>query len=248
MEGAQKRRGRQPIETLTDAQRRTLQEVREFIIRQRFPPTTQELADILGISGASAHEQINQLVRKGYIKREPRKARGLSIIREPDDGPSDLVSVPLIGTVPAGRPMIAEENIIGEVLVEAGLVRSGRCFALRVTGDSMTKVGIADGVIVIVRQQPIAESGDIVVALLHDDATVKRLLIRGDTIELRPESKNPRHKPITVGPDDELRILGKVVAVRRAADSPAAHGQQRATEQGRRHEHQDAPTTRIHGR
>jgi repressor LexA len=220
MEQGKKRRGRRPIETLTDAQRCTLREIREFIIRRKFPPTVQELAEILGISPASAHEQLNQLARKGYIKREPRKARGLSIMRDADDGPADLVSVPLVGTVAAGHPVLAEENHIGEVLVEGGLVRAGRCFALRVSGQSMANAGIADQDVVIVRQQPIAESGDIVVVLVDGETTVKRLSIQGPKIELRPE--NPRFQAIVIGAGDELRILGKVVAVRRTGGLPDA--------------------------
>ncbi len=214
------RRGRRPVASLTDAQRLALLEVQAFLARHKFPPTVQELAEILGVSGASAHAQIGQLVRKGYVKREPRKARGLSVVCEPDDTPLDFVPVPLVGTVVAGRPVLAEENVIGEVLVEGRLTRSGRCFALRVTGDSMVNAGIADRDVIIVRQQPIAESGDIVVALLDDEATVKRLDIRGARIELRPENRHFR--PIVVAPDDELRILGKVVAVRRAGEPAGA--------------------------
>lgn len=218
MDQKRKSRGRHPVEKLTDTQRRTLGEVRTFIVRHRFPPSVQELAELLGISPASAHEQINQLVRKGYIKREPRKARGLSILRDTDDGPASLVAVPLLGTVAAGHPVLAEENFIGEVLVEGGLVRTGRCFALRVSGQSMANAGIADQDVIIVRQQPIAESGDIVVALVDGQATVKRLSIQGPKIELRPE--NQEFQSILISAGDELRILGKVVAVRRTSDLP----------------------------
>ena len=208
-----KPRGRRPLKEITGPQRRTLKEIRRFLHQRGFPPTIKELADILGISHASAHDQVNQLVRKGYLRREPRKARGLAIIREPEDEASDMVPVPIVGEVAAGQPILAQENIIGEVLVEARLVRSGSCFALEITGDSMIDAGINDRDLVVVRQQPVAESGDIVVALLGDEATVKRLYIREEKIELRPE--NPRHRPITVGPEDELRILGKVVATKR---------------------------------
>ncbi len=227
----QKRRGRRPIEDVTDTQRRALIEVRAFIDRHKFPPTVQELADILGVSTASAHALINQLVRKGYLKREPRKARGLSIVREPSDTPTDLVPVPLVGTVVAGRPVLAEENIIGEVLVEGGLIRAGRCFALRVSGNSMSNAGIADRDVIIVRHQPIAENGDIVVALLHDEATVKRLVIHRERIELRPENRS--FQPIVIGPEDELRILGKVVGIRHVSEIPDHPAQGRANEQGR---------------
>jgi repressor LexA len=173
----------------------------------------KELADILGISHASAHGQVSQLVRKGYLKREARKARGIVILRDPEDDVPDLVAVPIVGRVAAGQPILAEENIVGELLVEGGVARSGRCFALEVAGDSMVDAGIRERDLVVVREQAVAENGDIVVALLEDEATVKRLFIRDEKIELRPE--NPNHRPIPVGPDDGLRILGKVVAVRR---------------------------------
>ncbi|RMD62636.1 MAG: transcriptional repressor LexA [Planctomycetota bacterium] len=205
--------GRRPIVSITEHQRRTLREIRDFIARKGYPPTIQELAEILGITHASAHAQVNQLVRKGYLKREPRKARGLAVVREPEDEITDLVPVPILGRVAAGQPLFAEENIIGEVLAEGGTASRGRCFALVVDGDSMIKADIHEGDLVIVRQQPVAESGDIVVALLGEEATVKRLYIREEKIELRPE--NPKYPPIPIGPSEDLRILGKVVGVRR---------------------------------
>ena len=217
MDDLPKKRGRRPVVDLTETQRRVLREVRDFIVGHRFPPTAQELAAILGVSSATAHSQVSQLVRKGFLRREPRKARGLAILREPDEEPADLVAVPLLGTVPAGPLSLAEENILGEVMVERRLVTSGRHFALRVTGDSMKNAAIRDGDLVIVRQQPVAQNGDIVVATVHgDDATVKRLSIREHQIELRPE--NTEFQPIPIGPDDDLRILGKVIAVQRAVE------------------------------
>jgi len=208
-----KPRGRRPLKEITDPQRRTLKEIRQFLNQRGFPPTIKELSDILGISHASAHSQVNQLVRKGYLRREPRKARGLAIIREPEDAISDMVSVPIVGEVAAGQPILAQENIIGEVFVESRLTRSGRFFALEINGDSMVDAGINDRDLVVVRQQPVAENGDIVVALIGDKATVKRLCIREERIELR--SENIRYRPILVGPEDDLRILGKVVATKR---------------------------------
>ncbi len=206
-------RGRPRVEEITGPQRRTLGELRRFTRRQGFPPTIQELADILGVSTPSVRDQVSQLVRKGYVKREPRKARGLTILREPTEEVLKLRTVPIVGKVAAGQPILAEENIIGEVLVDSRAARHGRCFALEVQGDSMIDAGIDDGDLVVVRQQPLAESGDIVVALLDQDATVKRLFIRDERIELRPE--NPKLHPTLIGPDHRMRILGKVVAVRR---------------------------------
>ena len=205
-----KARGRRPVEEITDPQRRTLRELRRFTKRRGFPPTIQELADILGISPPSVRDQITQLVRKGYVRRESRKARGLTVIREPAAEMLELRAVPIVGSVAAGQPVLAEENIIGEILVDSRAVHSGRCFALKVRGDSMIGAGIHDQDLVVVRQQPVAEHGDIVVALLDQDATIKRLFIRDERIELRPE--NTGHRPITIGPEDDLKILGKVVA------------------------------------
>ncbi len=217
-----KGRGRRPVEEITDTQRNTLNKIRLFMNRRGFPPTMKELADILGISHASAHGQVTQLVRKGYLKREPRKARSLAIVRESEDTPPIMTAVPIVGRVAAGQPILAAENIVGEIMVEGRITRLGRCFALEVTGDSMVDAGIREHDLVVVRQQAVAESGDIVVALLEDEATVKRLFIRDERIELRPE--NPKHQPIPVGPDDGLRILGKVVAVRRPGSNTQTPG------------------------
>lgn len=206
--------GRKPTAEISDAQLRTLKAIRRFIDQRGFPPTVAELGEMLGITNASAHDQISQLVRKGYLKRESGKARGLTIVQEPVGPVLNLVSVQVIGKVAAGAPILADENVIGEVLVESSVVSGGRFFALEVQGDSMKDAGINGGDTLIVRQQPVSQSGDIVVALLEDEATVKRLFIGDDRIELRPE--NPKYKPIPIGPDDDLRIVGKVVAVRRS--------------------------------
>ena len=128
---------------------------------------------MLGISPPSAHDQVNQLVRKGYVKRAPGKARGLTIVREPAAEVVDLRAVPIVGKVAAGEPVLSEENVVGEVLVDSRAVPSGGAFALEVQGDSMIGAGIHDRDLVVVRQQPLAESGDIVVVLLGEEATVK---------------------------------------------------------------------------
>jgi repressor LexA len=208
----QQRRGRPHVDEITDVQRNALKEVRDYIAARRYPPTMNELGDLLGVTPASAHQLVKQLERKGYVSREPRKARSLKVVRDLQEQLEKLIAVPLIGVVQAGPAMLAEENRLGEVLVDSRLVGNSRCFALRVSGDSMTNAGIRDGDVVICRQQPVAESGEIVVALLDDESTVKRLVIRGDRIELQPENK--RYKPIAVEPDIDFRIIGKVLAIR----------------------------------
>lgn len=209
----QKRPGRPRIAELTGSQQRTLNEIQRLIARHNLPPTMQELATAMGVNSASAYEQVNQLVRKGYLKREPRKARNIVVLQTAAEEVAELVEVPIIGTVAAGQPILADENVIGQAMVEGSLVRRGRCFALKVVGDSMIKAGIKAGDLVIVRQQPIAENGDIVVALLDGEATVKRLSICEEVIQLCPE--NPKYRPISVDADQDFRILGKVVGVRR---------------------------------
>lgn len=131
-----KRRGRPPVEGITEPQRRALTAIRAHVARRGFPPTGQELGKLLGIAPASAHEQVNQLVRKGYLRRDPGKARSLELLKEPESEVADLVPVPVVGTVAAGQPILAVEKIVGELLVEGRLVGRARCFALQVEGDS----------------------------------------------------------------------------------------------------------------
>ncbi|MFO0903710.1 MAG: transcriptional repressor LexA [Pirellulales bacterium] len=212
-----KKRGPKPKAEITANQRRTLVEIDRFIRKHQFAPTMQELAEALEVSAPSVHEQVDHLVRKGYLKRASGKSRGLAVLRRPTDKPAKLIPIPLVGTVAAGSPIPAEEHVIGEVLVEQDLGRRERCFALRVQGESMRDAGIGDGDVVIVRKQPLAECGDIVVALVNGDATVKRLCFREHNIELQPENRLRKYRPIVIGPETDLRIVGKVVAVRGAA-------------------------------
>jgi len=201
--------GRSKTEKITPLQRETLEEMCRYIDAKGYPPTVKELSVILGISHSSVHERINQLVRKEYLKREGRKARGLTVVKRPKDMAADLVAVAVVRTVAAGEPILAEGNIVGEVLVDAATVKSGEFFALRASGDSMTGAGINDGDLIIVRRQQLAENGDIVVAVLNGETTVKRLKLEDRRIELVPE--NPGLAPVKVRPEDDLRILGKVV-------------------------------------
>lgn len=211
------KRGPKPKKEITAHQTRTLREIEAYIRRHQFAPTIQELAAALGISAASVHEQVNQLVAKRYLRRVEGKTRGLVVLRKWQDKPARLVSIPLVGIVAAGPPMWAEENIVGEVLVDPSLAQGDRCFALAVQGQSMKAAGICDGDVVIVRRQPLAESGDIVIALVDGEATVKRLYMHENVIELHPDSPIKKYRPIPIGPETELQIVGKVVAVRGAS-------------------------------
>lgn len=212
MPANRKRPGRPAEDRITEAQRRALKEVRNFIASRKYPPTMQELGALLDVTAASAHQLVKQLERKGYVTRQLRQARSLAVVRDPDHEFEALVSVPLVGLVKAGPAMLAEENLQGQISIESSLAGRGPCFALIVSGDSMLNAGMRDGDVVIVRRQPVAESGEIVVALLGDEATVKRLFVQGDRIELRAENK--RYQPILVSGEAEFRILGKVIAIK----------------------------------
>jgi len=131
---------------------------------------------------------------------------------------TNLTAVPVLGMVAAGQPILTLENKIGQVMVPNNVLR-GKCFALKVQGDSMIDADIFEGDYVVVRQQPIAENSDIVVAMVGEEATVKRLSIEGEHIELRPE--NQKLKPIIIGQQDELKIIGKVLYVCSGVDTEA---------------------------
>lgn len=212
---AGKRRGRKPVSGLTEHQLRTLRVIQRYVEEHGIPPTVGELSTALGLTRSTIQDQIDQLVRKGYLNRESGKARSMSVQRELGGLPGELLSVPIVGQVAAGTPILAQENTVGEVLIESLALGGGRHFALEVAGTSMVDVGIEPGDLIIVRQQQSAESGDIVVAMVEGEATVKRLWLAEGRVELRPE--NSGFRPIVLGPDDQISIIGKVIAVRRRA-------------------------------
>ncbi len=200
---------------VTESQRALLAAIEKFREREGIPPTTRELADVLGMAAASVHEQIRRLERKGFIRRRARQARSLEVVRFPEEdapaGPTRLVRVPVLGRIAAGEPLLAVEGHDEAIYVDADSIGTGQFFALRVKGDSMTNAGIHEGDLVVVRRQPVAGSGDIVAALLGDEATVKRLRIGRDGVFLMPE--NERYQPIAVTLRDDFRVLGVVVSV-----------------------------------
>lgn len=210
---------------LTAKQREILDAVQSWIESHGRPPTLREMAVRMGVSSTNAiRDHLRVLESKGYLKREARLSRGLEVIRggkadEPvhaAEVPShpDLIAVPLIGRVAAGAPILAEENIEDTLYLDKFFVRDGDVFALQVKGNSMINAGIFDGDYVFVRQQPIANRGEIVVALIGEEATVKTFYPENGQIRLQPE--NDHMQPIVVRRGDpDFRIVGKVSAVLR---------------------------------
>ena len=191
---------------LTKRQTEVLNFLTRHISRAGYPPTLREIARHFGIKGFSAiKKHLDALEKKGYLTRGSG-ARAIEIADHPQS-----VSVPILGQVAAGKPILAEENILGTLALDRSMVRFSQTFLLKVKGDSMIEAGIMDGDHVLVKVQTVAENGEIVVALVDEEATVKRFFHRGDKIMLQPE--NPHHQAMTFTKGDNFRILGKVMGV-----------------------------------
>jgi repressor LexA len=218
-------------EPLTERQEKILSFIKKSILDQGYPPTIREIGEHFGIRSTNGvNDHLKALERKGYLMRGELKSRALSVIDGGRGAPparfprlaaarlsGEAVEVPVIGKVAAGVPILAQENITDHVRIDSVLLgESGKkVFALKVTGDSMIGDGILDGDFIFVRKQLQASPGEIVVALIEDEATVKRYFPEGDRIRFQPS--NPRLKPIYVKRDDfrETQIIGLVVGVYR---------------------------------
>lgn len=203
------------MDNITARQRRILDFIRETVHARGYPPTVREIGEAVGLtSSSSVHAQLANLERQGLLRRDPTKPRALEL-QGPRRGRPNAVSVPLVGRIPAGAPVLADQNIEGFLAVPADFAAGDDHFALRVSGDSMTGAGILDGDVVVVRRQENADDGDIVAALLpgpaESEATVKRLRRQDGRVVLVPE--NPALDPFDL--PEGGGILGRVVAVLR---------------------------------
>jgi repressor LexA len=201
------------MDNLTDRQRRILDYIAETVDDRGYPPSVREIGDAVGLhSPSSVHAQLATLAEKGLLAKDPTKPRAISLHRRAPGSAKrhSTTEVPLLGRIAAGGPILAEENLEDTMTLPRDLVGSGTLFALTVRGDSMVGAGIMDGDTVVVRQQSSAEDGEIVAALIDDEATVKRLARRGTRVRLLAE--NPAYEPLEPA---ELSLLGKVVAVLR---------------------------------
>lgn len=197
------------MEGLTPRQEQVLEFIRESVRVDGYPPTVREICTGLDLSSPSTvHVHLANLERLGFIKRDPSKPRALEVVgslRPPRP-------LPLVGRVAAGQPMLAEENIEEHVEVPGFLRRDDGDFVLRVSGDSMADAGIFNGDFIVVHQQDDAQNGEIVVALVGDEATTKRFYREGRTIRLEPA--NELYESIIVNAD-EVGLVGRVVGVLR---------------------------------
>jgi repressor LexA len=200
---------------LTKRQREIVDFIKRYSARHGYPPTVRDIGSAVGLASSSTvHQHLANLERAGLLRRDPSKPRAIELldraVREVREAvrPSAL---PLIGAVAAGRPMLAEENVEDYVSVPAVAGGDEGAYLLRVRGESMKKVGIIEGDLVVVRPQDTAQNGDIVVALVGEEATVKRFFREADHVRLQPE--NDEMEPIR---SREVRVLGRVVGLMRS--------------------------------
>jgi repressor LexA len=214
-------------EALTPTQEKVFDFLRDFLRRKGFPPTLREIASHFGLRGPKGPQKtLNILERKGYIRKVPGVSRAIEILGSKVGRHSGLpykmgfvesatvptFPIPIIGRVQAGEPILAIENIEGYINLDRSFASSGDVFLLRVQGDSMIDAHIQDGDFALVKPQPNAENGEIVVALIEDEATIKRIFKKRDLIRLEPA--NPKMEPIIVKKGEKkVAIVGKVIGI-----------------------------------
>ena len=195
---------------ITKKQEEILNYIKDEILERGFPPAVREICQAVGLkSTSSVHSHLESLEKNGYIRRDPTKPRAIEILDESFNMlRREMVNVPVVGTVAAGQPILAEQNIDSYFPIPSEYMPNEQSFILKVKGESMVNAGILDGDSVLVMQQTPARNGDIVVALIEDSATVKTYYKENGHYRLQPE--NDTMDPIIV---DDCKILGKVFGV-----------------------------------
>jgi len=201
------------IDNLSKKQIEVLEFIKKELATKGYPPSVREICEAVNLKSTSTvHGHLEKLEKKGYIRRNPTKPRAIEVLDSNSFifSKKEIVELPIIGKVTAGQPILAQENIEDTMPVPIDFVGNNDSFILVIKGDSMIDAGILDGDYVIVQKQPYANNGDIVVALLDDEATVKRFYKEKNYFRLQPE--NPNYEPIIT---NKLSIIGKVIGVLR---------------------------------
>jgi len=207
---------------LTARQREILDFIRSFITQASYPPTVREIGAHFGFVPRSVFDHLKALERKGYLRRTASKSRSLQILESSGEprpparalGLGLSRDLPILGRVAAGAPLLAEQNVEGTLSISTEWVNGDEAFLLKVQGESMVGAHILPGDLALVRRQSTAESGEIVVAMVNDEATVKRVFFKKDVIVLQPE--NPAMAPIQVRRGEKnFQIIGKVIGILR---------------------------------
>jgi repressor LexA len=205
---------------LTERQLRILEVIREAVETRGYPPSVREIGEAVGLSSpSSVHSQLATLERHGFLRRDPSRPRAIEVRFDPDTElalhPSRSRTVPLVGEIAAGAPILAEERVEEAYALPRDLVGEGRLFMLRVRGESMIEAGVLPGDLVVVRQQETVEQAEMCAALVEGEATVK-FYRRTPAGEVFLDPANASYEPIPVRADADAAILGKVVAVLRS--------------------------------
>ncbi len=186
--------------------------IRNEIATNGLPPTIREIGRRFGISSTNGVRYfLRKLEEEGLIVRTKQKARGIKIL-EPIPQMNSRI-IPVLGRIPAGEPIISDENIEGDIIVDGRLVKGGDVFALRVKGESMIGAGINDGDIAVVKKDPYPNDGEIVVAMINGEVTLKRFLRKRGKPVLKPENPDYPTIDLTAFPSDEVRIIGRVITI-----------------------------------
>jgi len=206
-----------PEHSLTERQQHILRVIRDTVAARGYPPSVREIGDAVGLrSPSSVHSQIASLQRNGYLRKDPSRPRAIEVQFDPETelvrSPAATKGVPLVGDIAAGAPIVAEERVEQVYPLPRELVGEGTLFALRVRGESMLQAGVLPGDLVVVRQQPTVDQGEMCAALIDGEATVK-FLRRTKAGEIFLDPANDGYDPIPVTADQDAAILGKVVAV-----------------------------------
>jgi repressor LexA len=196
----------------TDRQKEVLNFIGGYIDAHTYPPTIREVADFFSISIKGASDHLTALRKKGLLKQGDKKYRTMELVRAGSDEGEDFVEIPILGTVAAGRPILALENMEGSIKMHRTFIKNGaKYFALKVKGDSMENAGIMDGDIALIEQQNTVRNGEIAVVMLDEAVTLKTFYKESARIRLQPE--NPKYSPIYCSRD--VHVLGRLAHILR---------------------------------
>jgi len=196
------------MKDLTKRQSQVLDFIKAFIDSHKYPPTIREIAQNFKISVKGAYDHVKALEKKDVIACDTNRSRAIEITS--DDNKNEILSIPILGHVAAGLPLMASENFDGYLSIPSSMLKTGDYFALEVQGDSMINAGILDGDTAIIKQNPTAENGEIIVAMIDDAVTLKRFYKEKNRVKLKAE--NDAYSPIYT---QNIKVLGKLVKILR---------------------------------
>jgi len=199
------------MKNLTGRQKEVLSFISYYIKNNSYPPAIREIASFFSISVKGAHDHITALRRKGHLKHEYKRPRTMGLTNSKSDS-SELIAIPILGSISAGLPILAEENFDGNIMLNRSIINDNKdYFALRVTGDSMSGASIMDGDLAIIEKQNTANNGEIIAAMDEEGATLKRFFKEANRIRL--QSENPAYPPRY---SQEVKILGRLSSIIRS--------------------------------